>query len=107
MLLILGYLVLTTGAVGVAYAANHKLPERLYQGRLASLLNCSLCTGTEVGLLFAMAALVAWWLAYGQLPLPWPLCLLGVIGFAPHVGLLSMLTQRWLNLITAIEERQK
>lgn len=107
MLLILGYLVLTTGAIGVAYAANHKLPERLYRGRLASLLNCSLCTGTEVGFLFAVGTLAAWGLSYGQLPLPWPLCVLGVIGFAPHVGLLSMLVQRWLNLITAIEDRQK
>ena len=107
MLLILGYLVMTTGAVGVAYAANHKLPERFYQGRLAGLLNCSLCTGTEVGLLFALAALAAWQMSYGQLPLPWPLCLLVTVGFAPHVGLLSMLTQRWLNLITSIEDRQK
>lgn len=107
MLLILGYLVLTVGAIGVAYAVNHKLPERLYQGRLAPLLNCSLCTGTQVGLLFSLTTLVAWGLSYGQLPLPWPLCVLGVIGFAPHVGLLSMLVQRGLNLITAIEERQK
>lgn len=107
MLLILGYLVLTVGAVGVAYAVNHKLPERLYQGRLAPLLNCSVCTGTQVGLLFAGVALAAWGLSYRQLPLPWPLCVLGVIGFAPHIGLLSMLVQRWLNLVTAIEERQK
>ena len=107
MLLLLGYLVLTVGSVGVAYAVNHKLPEQLYQGRLAKVLNCSLCTGTEVGILAAVVTLAAWWLSYGQVPLPGPICALGSLAFGAHVGVLSMLVQRWLNLVTALEERQK